>query len=114
MAARITQHVLSMIRKKYFSLLHFLEQYPHVFLITLCAKNEVISLVPETSRKLRAPSTSSDRSSLETKRPPARCLHVGNVGAKATLEDLWREFEAFGTVEDVKIVHQGGSDAVRR
>ena len=42
------------------------------------------------------------------KRPISRCLHVGNVGIKASEEDLEKEFGEFGEIEDIKIVHQGG------
>lgn len=38
----------------------------------------------------------------------SRCLHVGNVGIKASEEDLKEEFGQFGEIEDIKIVHQGG------
>lgn len=45
-----------------------------------------------------------------SKRPISRCLHVGNVGVKASEEDLCEEFGKFGEIEDVKIVHQGGME----
>ena len=38
----------------------------------------------------------------------SRCLHVGNVGIRATEESLRAEFGRFGSIEDIKIVHQGG------
>ena len=44
-------------------------------------------------------------------KPPgtvSRCLHVGNVGVRASEESLRNEFGQFGEIEDVKIVHQGG------
>lgn len=44
----------------------------------------------------------------DSKRSISRCLHVGNVGIKASEDDLREEFEVFGEIEDIKIVHQGG------
>ena len=38
----------------------------------------------------------------------SRCLHVGNVGIRATEDSLRTEFGKFGSIEDIKIVHQGG------
>lgn len=38
----------------------------------------------------------------------SRCLHVGNVGLRASEESLRNEFGQYGEIEDVKIVHQGG------
>ena len=43
-----------------------------------------------------------------SKRPISRCLHVGNVGVKASEEDLYEEFGKFGEIEDIEVVHQGG------
>lgn len=44
----------------------------------------------------------------DSKRSISRCLHVGNVGIKASEDDLREEFGVFGEIEDIKIVHQGG------
>lgn len=49
----------------------------------------------------------------DSKRAISRCLHVGNVGIKASEEDLREEFGVFGEIEDIKIVHQGGKEVNR-
>ena len=67
------------------------------------------SVYSDTRRSVQKPLPSTEATS---KRPISRCLHVGNVGVKASEEDLCEEFGQFGEIEDVKIVHQGGTQGL--
>lgn len=118
-------------------LLNMLEEYPDLFEVGLreesegqvnrVPKNDFVTLITNTSQlsptprryKVRAPMNRPKprQDNLQAqdvaRRPISRCLHVGNVGVKATEEDLELEFGEFGEIEDIKIVHQGGRCSFR-
>lgn len=137
------QSSLTYIREHFSGLLNMLENYPDLFLVDFkchddqkvnrIPKNDFVTLVSEvpakesasshevvtsptpasTLDKLRDSAHSSEQGEPSGKRTVSRCLHVGNVGIKASEEDLRQEFGQFGEIEDIKIVHQGGEETLK-
>lgn len=131
--ARVRQTFLAQIRERWGGLLALLEQATRVFRVRRIPKNDTVALVmpgdsdsdssPRSRQGSRDGLSDSEKDSFgrspshayssgsegedggsRTKEHASRCLHVGNVPAQLTEEQLCREFEKFGEVEGLKIV----------
>ena len=130
--ARVRQTFLAQIRERWGGLLALLEQATRVFRVRRIPKNDTVALVlpgdsdtdssPRSRRGSRDGLSDSEKDSFgrstshayssgsegedggRTREHASRCLHVGNVPAQLTEEQLCREFEKFGEVEGLKIV----------
>lgn len=130
--ARVRQNYLAQIRERWGGLLALLEQAARVFRVRRIPKNDTVALVlpgdsdtdssPRSRQGSRDGVSDTEKDSFGRshhayssgsenedggrggKEHASRCLHVGNVPAQLTEEQLCCEFEKFGEVEGLKIV----------